>query len=104
MKGTAEYPATRQEINITIRFVDGDVFVQPIPIDNADSVQEFLDWFRKPGKSKIWSWHVPTHSIIHMLNHDHIMGVDVEGYLEPDGRESKWYEKLIDRIRVRRLR
>jgi len=103
MNDLLERRSVRDEITITIHFVDGNLFVQPLPIDQADAVQEFMDWFRDPGKHKVWAWHVVAEQKIHMLNHAHIMGVDIEGYIEPEGRPSRWYERLADRIRLRWL-
>jgi len=91
------------EITISVHMVSGDVFVQPIPIEQADDVQDFMNWFRNPGKDKVWAWHVIREQTIHMLHHDKIMAVDIEGYIEPDGRVSRWYERLFDRLRARWL-
>jgi hypothetical protein len=62
-----------------------------------------MDWFRNPGKHKIWAWHVVAEQTIHMLNHEHIMAVGIDGYIEPAGRSSRWYERLFDRLRARWL-
>jgi hypothetical protein len=103
MNNLLERRSVGNEITISVHFVSGDTFVQPLPIDQADAVQEFMDWFRNPGKHKVWAWHVVAEQAVHMLHHDKIIAVDIEGYIEPDGRSSRWYERLIDRIRLRRL-
>lgn len=89
-----------EEIVITIHFVDGDMFKQPFPIDFADRVQNFMDWFRNPGRNRTWAWHVIQSSQIHMFRHEHIMAVDIDGYIEPAGRPSRWYELILDRFRM----
>lgn len=92
------------EIIVRIAFVDGSEFVQPFPIDYADAVQDFMDWFREPGRIKVWSWHSPAASAFHMFHHRNIIAVDIEGYIEPEGRDSRWYERFIDRLVLWRLR
>ncbi|MFC4305795.1 hypothetical protein [Cohnella boryungensis] len=91
-------PAAAAVITLKIHMVDGSTFVQELPVDDADGVQEFLDWFRQPGRNKVWTWQVPSSVSLHALHHPHIMAVDVDGYVEPDGRTSRWYERLLDRI------
>lgn len=103
MNGLLERRSVQEEITITVHFVDGDSFVQPLPIDYADAVQEFMDWFRAPGKDKVWAWHVVAEQKIHLFNHAHIMAVDIEGYIEPEGRPSHWFERLVDWFRARRF-
>jgi hypothetical protein len=95
--------AITSEILIKVHFTDGDTFHQPFPVDWADSVQEFMDWFRRPGKRKTWAWHVITDGHIHMFRHEHIMAVDIEGYWEPDGRRSRWYERWMDKLRAKMI-
>lgn len=91
------------EITITINFSDGSQFLQPLPLDESDTAQDFMNWFNDPGKNKVFSLHNVTESKINMFHHAHITSVDIEGYIEPEGRSSRWYERLIDRLRVRRL-
>lgn len=88
------------EITISVHMASGDVFVQPIPIDQYDLVQEFMDWYRHPGKDRVWEWHVVSEQSLHMIKHDLIMAIDIEGYIEPEGRSSRWYERILDRIRA----
>lgn len=87
-------------IVITIHLVNGESFVRSLPLEHAEDVQDFMDWYRRPGKVKVWAWHVPTAAQIHMLHHDHILAVDIDGYIEPDGRPSRWYERIADRMRA----
>ncbi len=89
-----------EKIMITVHFISGDMLVQPIPVDQADYVQEFMDWYRNPGKTKVWAWHCFNDRSIHMFCHAQIAAVDIEGYIEPEGRASRWYERLIDRFRT----
>lgn len=91
------------EINIRFVFVNGDTFEQPLSIDEADGVQDLIDWFRDPKAIPVWTWKVPSMQKSHMLHKTHIMSIDVDGYIEPDGRESRWFERLVDRIRVMML-
>jgi hypothetical protein len=88
------------EITLSIHMVDGSTFMQELSIDDADGAQAFLDWFRQPGKCKVWTWQAPTCSMLHSLHHAHITAVDIEGYIEPEGRETRWYERLVDRLRL----
>jgi len=85
-------------ITLHIHMIDGSTFVQDLPVDDADGAQDFLNWFRQPGRNKVWTWQVPSDASLHALHHPHIMAVDVEGYVEPDGRTSRWYERLLDRL------
>lgn len=91
------------EITISIHFVDGDTFVQPIPVEDAEIVQDFMDWFACPGKDLVWSWHVDQAQQIYMMHHSKIMAVDIQGYIEPEGRKTRWYERLLDKWRARKL-
>jgi len=91
-------PVDQENVLVVIHMVSGETFTQPIPLDNVDIVQDFMDWYRSPGKEKIWAWHCIKERSIHMLRHDKIGAVDIEGYIEPDGRPSRWYERLIDRF------
>ncbi|WP_226000907.1 hypothetical protein [Paenibacillus sp. BJ-4] len=91
------------EIEIKVHFVDGDTFSQHLPFEYTEAVQDFLDWFRKPGRQKVFTFFTPATRDIHALHHSKIMAVDVSGYIEPDGRESRWYERLIDRFRLWRM-
>jgi hypothetical protein len=99
--------SAQREITIYIHMTDGNTFVQPLPIDHADGVQDFMDWLRNPGKIKVWSWQVPTAGNIHLLHHCHIVSVDVEGFIEPEGRPSRWYEwawdRITSKIKIRRV-
>ncbi|MGG1598039.1 hypothetical protein [Paenibacillus naphthalenovorans] len=92
------------EIVVTIHFVDGDSFVQPLTIEDADAVQDFMNWFRNPGRDKVWAWHVVEHRQIHMMHHDKIMAVDIDGFIEPEGRPSRWYERFFDKIKIWRIK
>lgn len=92
------------EIKITIHMASGDVFEQPLPYEMAEAVQHFMDWYRNPGKTRIWTWQAPSDMSMHLFHHSHIAAIDVDGYIELDGRESRWYEILFDRIRARWFR
>jgi hypothetical protein len=89
-------------INVEIRLSTGDTHVQPLEID-SDGAQAFMDWFRNKKASAVWTWQVPTHQKISMIHRCHIASVDIKGYIEPEGRRSKWYERLLDKIRVKFL-
>lgn len=90
-----------EKAQITFHMVSGDIFNQTI--DDLDHAQSFMDWYRNPGKCKVWAWHCVADSEIHLFKHDQIMAVDIEGYIEPEGRSSRWYERFFDRIRARWL-
>jgi hypothetical protein len=95
--------AKTNEIMIYVHTTTGDIYRQPFPVDDADKVQRFMDWVRRPGKHKAWSWHTGETGEIHMFLHNHIMAVDIEGYWEPDGRRSRWYERWMDKLRVKMI-
>ncbi|WP_213413571.1 hypothetical protein [Xylanibacillus composti] len=103
MQDTQEHRGPLSDrIMITIHMISGDVFEQPLPYEMADGVQDFLDWYRDPGKERIWTWHVPSQMSVHAFHHAHIVAVDVDGYIEPDGRNSRWWERLWEKWLVRR--
>jgi hypothetical protein len=85
-------------ITLNIHMVDGSTFVQELSVDDADGAQGFMDWLRQPGRIKVWTWQVLGDASLHVLHHRHIMAVDVDGYVEPDGRASRWYERKMDRL------
>lgn len=92
-------------IVLNIHMIDGNTYLQELSVDDADGAQDFLDWFRNPGRNKVWTWQVPSCATLHALHHRHIMAVDVEGYVEPDGRPSRWYVRMLDRFMLwRRFR
>lgn len=93
----------KQTVHISIHFTDGNIFNQPLPIEYADMAEEFMNWFRSPGKWATWSWHCIGEQTIHILSHKHIQAVDIEGYIRPEGRGSKRIERVIDWLRVRRM-
>jgi uncharacterized Fe-S cluster-containing radical SAM superfamily enzyme len=100
MNGLKDKPLSRKdEIVVTIHFVDGDVLIQPLPIDHADGVQKFIDWYRKPGQGKVWTWQTPSEQKLRLIHHHHIECVAIDGYIEPNGRSSRWYERIHDKIR-----
>ncbi|RJX40875.1 hypothetical protein D3P09_02295 [Paenibacillus pinisoli] len=84
-------------ITLSIHLADGSIFVQELSVEESEGAQSFLEWYRKPGRAKVWTWQVPSESTLHALHHSHIIGVDMEGYIEPEGRSSKWYERILDR-------
>ncbi|MFC6545446.1 hypothetical protein [Cohnella cellulosilytica] len=47
-------------ITLNIHMIDGTTFVQDLPVDDADGAQDFLNWFRQPGRIKVWTWQVPV--------------------------------------------
>lgn len=94
-------PLGPNELRVTIHLSNGEVFVQEL--DDYDQAQEFMNWFRNPGKYKVWSWHCPLERTIHLFRHDQIVAVDIEGYIEPLGRTSRWYEKIFDKILLKRV-
>lgn len=93
-------PVDQEEVLVVIHMASGETFTQPIPLDDLDYVQEFMDWYRNPGKEKVWAWHCLNTRSIHLFQFDQIAAVDIEGYIEPDGRPSRWYERLVDRFRA----
>lgn len=90
-----------EEIVITIHLVCGEVITQPCTIEETDSVQDFINWFRDPGKDKVYTWWSQEHSTL--IAHSNISAIFVDGYYEPMGEESKWYHKLLDKWRARKL-
>ena len=89
------------EITIRFIFVGEESFIQTLPIDESDGVQDLLDWYRDNKAVPIWTWSVPSVQKVHMLNKAHIIGIDIDGYIEPEGKDSKWYEKLLDKIKTK---
>lgn len=89
------------EIIITIHFMNGEIFTQPLSIDDAEGAQMFMEWYRNPGKIKVWSWQNQLNSTTRMMHHNHIHAVDIEGYQELEGHKSRWYERVIDWLRAR---
>lgn len=87
-------------ITVYITLSNGNAYNQPLEID-SDGAQSFMDWFRDPKGGPVWSWNTPTEKKIVMFHRTHIASVDVSGYLEPDGRESRWYERLLDKIHTK---
>lgn len=101
MMGTTEgRKAVNDEILITIHFANDTIYEQPVPVDRADDVQEFMDWYRDPKKVKTWAWHITGSSTIHLIRHEHIVAVDIHGYIEPDGRTTNRWQRLLDKITV----
>lgn len=91
-------------ITVTIYLVSGDMLTQSFLIEEADNVQMFIDWYHKPGRQKTFSFHHIASQTVRVIHHDKITMVDIDGYIEPEGRSSRWYERLIDSIRIRWIR
>ena len=90
-----------KEIVITMHMTNGENFVQHLPIDCADGAEDLLKWFRNPKKftDKTWAWKCLNDKTIHIFHHSHVVAIDIEGFIEPDGRYAKWYERAVDKIR-----
>lgn len=99
MQDLLERRSTGDEITISIHFSSGERFDQPMPIDCADGVQEFMDWFRHPKGCKVYTFYSISNQQVHMFHHNQIIAVDIDGYIEPEGRKSRWYVLLLDRLR-----
>lgn len=89
------------EVIINVHFTNGDLFSQPV--DKYSDAQEFIDWYRKPGRDTLYEFHCVSDNQIHLLRHEKITAVDVDGYIEPSGRSSRWYEKIVNKFRVWRM-
>ena len=89
-----------EEISIRIVMSAGDDFIQPLSIEDLEGAQNLMDWFRNPKGSPVWTWQVPSERKAHMLHRIHIMGIDIDGYIEPDNNKVRWYHRKIDRFRV----
>ncbi|WP_068505730.1 hypothetical protein [Paenibacillus kribbensis] len=94
---------TTEEITLSIHLVNGEIFEYYFPIDESENVEVFLSWYKKPGRDKVFTVHTPHLKEIRSFCHSNIAFVAVDGYIEPNGRESKWHERLIDRFRLWRM-
>ncbi|MEC4566757.1 hypothetical protein L8C07_12445 [Paenibacillus sp. CMAA1739] len=92
-----------EEITVSIHLVNREIFEYYYPADELENVEVFLSWYKKPGRDKVFTIHTPHLKEIRSLNHENIVFVSVDGYIEPYGRESRWYERLIDRFRLWRM-
>lgn len=92
-----------EEITVSIHLVNREIFEYYCPADELENVEVFLSWYKNPGRDKVFTIHIPHLKEIRSLNHENIVFVSVDGYIEPDGRESRWYECLIDRFRLWRM-
>lgn len=88
------------EISIRMVMQAGDDFIQTLALEDLEGVQNLMDWFRDPKQGPVWSWLVPSARKIHMLHRIHIMGIDIDGYVEPDNNKVRWYHTTIDRLKV----
>lgn len=91
------------KITLSIHLVNGGIFEYYFPMDESKNLEVFLSWYKKPSRDKVFTIHTPHLKEIRSLNHENIVLVLVDGYIEPDGRESRWYERLIDRFRLWRM-
>lgn len=90
------------DITVCVHLTGGQVYEQSFTIDEADHVQTLIDWLRKPGRENTITIEHTASRTLHILHHDKIAVVDITGYIEPAGRASRWYERLIDRWRARK--
>jgi hypothetical protein len=101
MINTREGRPVVDNVILIIHFVDGTTLEQPVPIDQEEDINQFMNWLRKPGRNRVYEWHTVNEQHIHMIRYDAIQSVEIEGYIEPEGRPSRWYERVIDWIRWR---
>ncbi|PPQ49110.1 hypothetical protein C5G87_06970 [Paenibacillus peoriae] len=92
-----------EKITLSIHMVNGETFVNRFPVDDCEVVEVFLAWYRSPRWTKVFTFHKVYDAEIYSIHHRNIALVRVEGYIEPDGRGSRWYERLIDRFRLWRM-
>lgn len=103
MQGLLESRSVGDEITICIHCANGDNFEQSLPIDFADDVQDFINWYRNPKRDKVYTFYSAIDHRSHLIQYNQITAVVIDGYIEPEGRQSRWYERIIDRIRLRWL-
>ena len=89
-----------EEISIRIVMSAGEDFIQPLSIEDLEGAQNLMNWFRNPKQGPVWTWQVPSVRKAHMLHRIHIMGIDIDGYIEPDDNKVRWYHRMVDRFRV----
>lgn len=95
--------AEEGELLLIIHFVDGDSLEQSVTVEEAEVVQGFIEWFRSPGRYPVHSLHFPLEGKIKLLRHSNITAVEIEGYIEPEGRDSRWYERMLHKYKAWRV-
>jgi len=97
---TLEHRARFEELTIEFHFVDCEKFTQNLPIDNADAAQDVMEWFRDPKAGPVWTWRNPHSSKIQMIPRTKITFIQINGYIDLEQSESKWYQRLLDKCRT----
>jgi hypothetical protein len=99
MNETIDHHARADELTIEFHFVDGEKFTQSLPIDDADAAQDVMEWFRDPKGGPVWTWRHPHSAMIQMIPRSKITFIQINGFIDlDDGKESKWYHRLIFRF------
>lgn len=99
MNETINHHARADELTIEFHFVDGEKFTQSLPIDHADAAHNVMEWFNDPKGSPAWTWKVPHESKIQMIPRSKLTFIQINGYIDLEGRESRWYERWMFKFR-----
>jgi hypothetical protein len=100
---TIDHRARADELTIEFHFVDGEKFTQHLPIDDADAAQDVMEWFNDPKGSPAWTWKHPHECKIQMIPRAKITFIQIQGFIDLEGKESKWYQRIMDKIRTKLL-
>lgn len=100
MNSIYEQPQTSGEIEIHIRMTNGEIHIQPLPLDYADGADDLMNWFRDPKAGPVWTWHCLSGCKLTAIARSSISAIDIYGYIEPEGNKVKWYQKIADKVRV----
>lgn len=91
---------TDERVTVEVWFTNGATYFREFAFEDLDGVEAFLRWYREAAPSSVWTWHCPPGRWLVMMSRAHIASIRVEGYIAPMGRMSRWYERLLDRLRV----
>ena len=100
MKGMLEQEAKTEQLTIVFHFTDGEKFTQELPIDHADAAEDVLNWIADKKGSPIFKWLDPWHSKVQVVVRSQVTFIEIHGYLDPQGKESKWFHKLKDKFKT----
>lgn len=88
------------EIKVKFIFANTETYIQPVPMANADWIEELLEWYRNPKSRPTWTWNHVLISEIVLFQKTHIMSIEIEGYIELSSFKYKWHEKVKDKFKT----
>jgi hypothetical protein len=103
MRDTIEPTARTDQLIITFHFTDGEKFTQELSINQIEAAEDVLRWIANAKGSPVYKWRHPEELKVKVVVRSHITFIEIAGYIEPEGSSSKWYQRVADKFRARKI-